>query len=107
MFLDNRVHIRTGILNTVQHQLANEASTMGLISKGVHRIVTDTRNHLTTDDRANLFMEEIETQIRLDSMALTKFVDLLRKSDAAYYGAVIRIISKSYTYILYKLLVPT
>ena len=99
MFLEKRVTIRTGIMSTVQHDLAHEAFAKGLISKGVHRTVTDSRNNWTVDARTDAFLEELESKIRLDCTALKIFVDVLMESDAAYYDALIRTI-RNYNYVL-------
>ena len=93
--------IRMGILHGVQHDIAHEAYAQGLISKAVHRTVTGALNRLTPDERTDLFMEELESRIRIDTTVLTKFVDLLKSS---CYEALVRSISES-SRIVYNVLI--
>ena len=94
VFMKKLPIIRTGILHSVQHDIAHEAYAQGLISKAVHRTVTGALNRLTADERTDLFMDELESRIRLDSTVLTKFVDLLQRSDSTCYGALVGNISE-------------
>ena len=95
VFVDNRPTIRTGILSSVQHDIAHEAFARHLISKEVHRTVTDPSNRWTADERTDKFMEDLESGIRNDGMVLIKFIDMLRELDAAYYAPLIKTISKT------------
>ena len=95
VFTQHLPTIRTGILHGVQHDIAHKAYAQGLISKAVHRNVTGALNRLTPDERTDIFMDELETRIGIDAIVLTKFVDILRSSDPAYYGALVRKISES------------
>lgn len=94
VFLKKRLTIRTKVLNNVHYDLAHEAYAKGLISKGVLRTVTDSRNNLTGDARTDLFLDELESSIRTDPTALTQFLSVLGESDAAYYAILIRNISE-------------
>ena len=93
VFKEQSDTIRTGILNNVQHDVAQKAYSRSLISDKVHRDVTGTLNRLMPDERTDLFMAELEQRIRNDPTVLMKFVNLLRQSDAAYYKVVIDTIS--------------
>lgn len=94
-------------MNTVQHDLAHQAYAKGLISKVMHRTVADARNHLTVDERTDLFMEELESKIRIEATALVKFVDVLRESDSVYYAILIQLISKLCTCKLHMYIAST
>ena len=94
VFVDNRPTIRTGILSSVQHDIAHEAFARHLISKEVHRTVTDPSNRWTADERTDKFMEDLESGIRNDGKVLIKFIDMLRQLDAVYYAHLIETISK-------------
>ena len=95
VFTQHLPTIRTGILHGVQHDIAHKAYAQGLISKAVHRHVTGALNRLTPDERTDIFMDELETRIGIDAVVLTEFVDILKSSDPAYYGALVRKISES------------
>ena len=96
VFTQHLPAIRRGILHSVQHDIAHEAYAQGLIiSKEVHRNVTGALNRLTPDERTDIFMDELETRIGIDAVVLTEFVDILKSSDPAYYGALVRKISES------------
>ena len=95
VFLEKRSTIRTGIMSSVQHDVAQKAYARSLISDSVHRNVTGTLNRLTSDERTDIFLDELEQRIRNDPIVLEYFVQVLRQSDAAYYDVIIRIISKS------------
>ena len=95
VFTQHLPSICTGILHGVQHDIAHKAYAQGLISKEVHRTVTGALNRLTPDERTNFFLYELMTRIKIDAVVLTEFVDILKSSDPAYYGALIRKISES------------
>ena len=93
VFQENRVIIRTGILNNVQ-DIAHRALARGLIPGGVNTTITDTLNHLSAGSRTDLLLNELESRIRINPMILTKFVEVLMESDPACYATLIRTISK-------------
>lgn len=97
MFKEIYSAICTGISSTVQHDIAHEAYAKGLISKVVHRTISDPLNRLTKDERTDIFMEELESKITNDPTALIQFVNVLKESDASYYKDLIRNISKSHS----------
>ena len=99
VFLEKCPIIRTGILNSV-HGIAPGAYARGLISDVVHRTVTDACNHLTVDERTDIFLNELESRIKIDASVLATFVDVLRQSDPVYHATLIRTISESTSLII-------
>ena len=93
VFQEKRLILHTGILNNIQ-DIARRAFARSLIPGGVSRIITDTLNHLTADERTDQLLKELESRVKIDPAVLMKFVDVLRDSDAACYSTLITTISK-------------
>ena len=94
VFLEKQSDIHRLVSSTVQHNLAYRAFAKGLISETNKTTITDPLNRLTANERTNLFINELEARIKTDPTALTKFLNMLRESDAAYFSTLIRTISE-------------
>ena len=103
VFQEKRFILHTGILNNIQ-DIARRAFAWHLIPGGVSRIITDPFNHLTTDERTDQLLKELESRVKIDPAVLMKFVDMLRESDAACYSTLISNISKFCTVASYFLM---
>ena len=93
VFREKRRTIRIGILNSCR-EVASEAYARDLIGPEVHRNVTGL-NRLTSDERVDSFLDELEARITNDPSVLEKFVAVLRTVNANFYRVVIDIISKA------------
>lgn len=93
VFREKRRIIRTGILNSCR-EVASEAYARDLIPPEVHRNVTGLAR-LTSDERVDSLLDELEARIANDPSVLEKFVTVLKTVNAAFYKVVIDTISKT------------
>ena len=72
--------------------LAHEAYSQGLILKSTH---SEVLNKSLPGERATVFIQALEDSIKAEPTRLEKFVEILKKSDPAYYSTLIDKLSSS------------
>ena len=95
VFLEKLPVIRNGIFNSIQHGIAPRAYACGLTCQESHRAIMDSHSNLTADMRTDIFLNDLESRIRIDAASLTTFIEVLTQSDAAYHAPLTKIIGKT------------
>ena len=91
VFRENFAYIYRTVQGNVT-ELAHEAYSQGLILKSTH---SEVLNKSIPSERATVFTQALEDSIKAEPTRLEKFVEILKKSDPAYYSTLINKLSSS------------